>query len=118
MPSPGFEPRPYGTAVSVANHFTGWRHLYLNIVCLKDIIHIVIYNMASSAEKKLKGQDRVSVTENFKFGESRIMELLVKEGDKKVCVLCSGIVVCRTIVCRADPRVSAARVQRPNVPPL
>ncbi|GFY28138.1 hypothetical protein TNCV_4394721 [Trichonephila clavipes] len=25
MSSPGFEPRPYGTAVSVANHSTGWR---------------------------------------------------------------------------------------------
>ncbi|GFX01261.1 hypothetical protein TNCV_4582271 [Trichonephila clavipes] len=24
MPSPGFEPRPYGIAVSVTNHYTGW----------------------------------------------------------------------------------------------
>ncbi|GFV65518.1 hypothetical protein TNCV_1737551 [Trichonephila clavipes] len=24
MSSPGFEPSPYGTAVSVANHYTGW----------------------------------------------------------------------------------------------
>ncbi|GFX02721.1 hypothetical protein TNCV_2011651 [Trichonephila clavipes] len=24
MPSPGFEPKPYGTAVSVTNHRTGW----------------------------------------------------------------------------------------------
>ncbi|GFV70888.1 hypothetical protein TNCV_3040831 [Trichonephila clavipes] len=24
MPPPRFEPRPYGTAVSVANHYTGW----------------------------------------------------------------------------------------------
>ncbi|GFS61213.1 hypothetical protein TNCV_3104721 [Trichonephila clavipes] len=24
MSSPGFEPRPYGTAVRVANHYTGW----------------------------------------------------------------------------------------------
>ncbi|GFV83333.1 hypothetical protein TNCV_1900591 [Trichonephila clavipes] len=24
MPSPGFEPRPYGTTVSVASHYTGW----------------------------------------------------------------------------------------------
>ncbi|GFW45239.1 hypothetical protein TNCV_4733471 [Trichonephila clavipes] len=24
MPSPGFEPMPYGTAVSVTNHYTGW----------------------------------------------------------------------------------------------
>ncbi|GFT74059.1 hypothetical protein TNCV_3707911 [Trichonephila clavipes] len=24
LPSPGFEPSPYGTAVSVANHYTGW----------------------------------------------------------------------------------------------
>ncbi|GFY34191.1 hypothetical protein TNCV_2504941 [Trichonephila clavipes] len=24
MSSPGFEPRPYGTAVSVTNHYTGW----------------------------------------------------------------------------------------------
>ncbi|GFX63888.1 uncharacterized protein TNCV_4346031 [Trichonephila clavipes] len=24
MPSPGFEPRPYVTAVSVTNHYTGW----------------------------------------------------------------------------------------------
>ncbi|GFW15171.1 hypothetical protein TNCV_173181 [Trichonephila clavipes] len=24
VPSPGFEPRPYATAVSVANHYTGW----------------------------------------------------------------------------------------------
>ncbi|GFT85095.1 hypothetical protein TNCV_791281 [Trichonephila clavipes] len=24
MPSPGFEPRPYGTTVSVTNHYTGW----------------------------------------------------------------------------------------------
>ncbi|GFV35630.1 hypothetical protein TNCV_5016451 [Trichonephila clavipes] len=24
LPPPGFEPRPYGTAVSVANHYTGW----------------------------------------------------------------------------------------------
>ncbi|GFU00745.1 hypothetical protein TNCV_4818991 [Trichonephila clavipes] len=24
MPSPGFEARPYGTAISVANHYTGW----------------------------------------------------------------------------------------------
>ncbi|GFX28615.1 hypothetical protein TNCV_3336751 [Trichonephila clavipes] len=24
MPSPRFEPRPYNTAVSVANHYTGW----------------------------------------------------------------------------------------------
>ncbi|GFX56690.1 hypothetical protein TNCV_494381 [Trichonephila clavipes] len=24
MSSPGFEPRPSGTAVSVANHYTGW----------------------------------------------------------------------------------------------
>ncbi|GFU54716.1 hypothetical protein TNCV_1037631 [Trichonephila clavipes] len=24
MSSPGFEPRPNGTAVSVANHYTGW----------------------------------------------------------------------------------------------
>ncbi|GFV48951.1 hypothetical protein TNCV_1093511 [Trichonephila clavipes] len=22
--SPGFEPSPYGTAVSIANHYTGW----------------------------------------------------------------------------------------------
>ncbi|GFU13898.1 hypothetical protein TNCV_940741 [Trichonephila clavipes] len=26
MPSSGFEPRSYGTAVSVANHYTGWSH--------------------------------------------------------------------------------------------
>ncbi|GFU11456.1 hypothetical protein TNCV_1983651 [Trichonephila clavipes] len=26
MSSPGFEPRPYGTAVSVANHYTGWTY--------------------------------------------------------------------------------------------
>ncbi|GFS73101.1 hypothetical protein TNCV_686791 [Trichonephila clavipes] len=24
LPSPGFEHRPYGTAVSVTNHYTGW----------------------------------------------------------------------------------------------
>ncbi|GFW03339.1 hypothetical protein TNCV_4544211 [Trichonephila clavipes] len=24
MPSPGFEARPYGIAVSVTNHYTGW----------------------------------------------------------------------------------------------
>ncbi|GFX18869.1 hypothetical protein TNCV_321761 [Trichonephila clavipes] len=24
MPFPGFEPRPYGTAVSVADHYTRW----------------------------------------------------------------------------------------------
>ncbi|GFU36189.1 hypothetical protein TNCV_191941 [Trichonephila clavipes] len=24
MSSPGFEPSPYGTTVSVANHYTGW----------------------------------------------------------------------------------------------
>ncbi|GFY27885.1 hypothetical protein TNCV_243501 [Trichonephila clavipes] len=24
MPSLGFEPRPYGTAVSIINHYTGW----------------------------------------------------------------------------------------------
>ncbi|GFX46216.1 hypothetical protein TNCV_2298651 [Trichonephila clavipes] len=24
MPSPGFEPKPYGTAGSVTNHYTGW----------------------------------------------------------------------------------------------
>ncbi|GFW41175.1 hypothetical protein TNCV_842151 [Trichonephila clavipes] len=24
MSSPGFEPSPYGTVVSVANHYTGW----------------------------------------------------------------------------------------------
>ncbi|GFX95901.1 hypothetical protein TNCV_2084811 [Trichonephila clavipes] len=24
MSSPEFKPRPYGTAVSVANHYTGW----------------------------------------------------------------------------------------------
>ncbi|GFX15339.1 hypothetical protein TNCV_3302681 [Trichonephila clavipes] len=24
LPSPGIEPRPYGTAVSVANHYIGW----------------------------------------------------------------------------------------------
>ncbi|GFW72377.1 uncharacterized protein TNCV_704141 [Trichonephila clavipes] len=24
MSSPGFEPSPYGTAVSIANHYTGW----------------------------------------------------------------------------------------------
>ncbi|GFT25232.1 hypothetical protein TNCV_181051 [Trichonephila clavipes] len=24
MPSPGFEPRPYATAVSVTNNYTGW----------------------------------------------------------------------------------------------
>ncbi|GFU27643.1 hypothetical protein TNCV_3825551 [Trichonephila clavipes] len=24
MPSPGFEPRPYSTTVSVTNHYTGW----------------------------------------------------------------------------------------------
>ncbi|GFW93242.1 hypothetical protein TNCV_2603601 [Trichonephila clavipes] len=24
MPSPGFDPRPYGTVVSVTNHYTGW----------------------------------------------------------------------------------------------
>ncbi|GFW32046.1 hypothetical protein TNCV_2600721 [Trichonephila clavipes] len=24
MPSPGFEPRPYGTAISATNHCTGW----------------------------------------------------------------------------------------------
>ncbi|GFW99074.1 hypothetical protein TNCV_3008441 [Trichonephila clavipes] len=23
-PSPGFEPRPYGTAVSITNNYTGW----------------------------------------------------------------------------------------------
>ncbi|GFW38127.1 DUF4817 domain-containing protein [Trichonephila clavipes] len=28
MSSPGFEPRPYGTAVSVANHYTGWATLF------------------------------------------------------------------------------------------
>ncbi|GFT23012.1 hypothetical protein TNCV_1857891 [Trichonephila clavipes] len=26
MPSPGFKPRRYGTAVSVTNHCTGWAH--------------------------------------------------------------------------------------------
>ncbi|GFX29219.1 hypothetical protein TNCV_3217531 [Trichonephila clavipes] len=40
MPSPGFEPRPYGTAVSVTNHYTGWAALqilpllYATIKCL------------------------------------------------------------------------------------
>ncbi|GFW13618.1 hypothetical protein TNCV_1210841 [Trichonephila clavipes] len=24
MSSPGFEPSPYGTSISVANHYTGW----------------------------------------------------------------------------------------------
>ncbi|GFV25432.1 hypothetical protein TNCV_1147021 [Trichonephila clavipes] len=24
IPSPGFKPRPYGTAVNLANHYTGW----------------------------------------------------------------------------------------------
>ncbi|GFV30247.1 hypothetical protein TNCV_97231 [Trichonephila clavipes] len=24
VPSPGFEPRPYGTTVNVTNHYTGW----------------------------------------------------------------------------------------------
>ncbi|GFV17779.1 hypothetical protein TNCV_989901 [Trichonephila clavipes] len=24
MPSPDLEPRPYGTAVSITNHYTGW----------------------------------------------------------------------------------------------
>ncbi|GFX14822.1 hypothetical protein TNCV_1485651 [Trichonephila clavipes] len=24
MPSPGFEPTPYGIVISVANHYTGW----------------------------------------------------------------------------------------------
>ncbi|GFV14459.1 hypothetical protein TNCV_165861 [Trichonephila clavipes] len=36
MSSPGFEPSPYGTAVSVANHYTGWatdRELVAYIVC-------------------------------------------------------------------------------------
>ncbi|GFU74575.1 hypothetical protein TNCV_5138961 [Trichonephila clavipes] len=29
MTSPGFEPSPYGIAVSVANHYTGWAtHLF------------------------------------------------------------------------------------------
>ncbi|GFU52162.1 transposable element Tcb2 transposase [Trichonephila clavipes] len=28
MSSPGFEPSPYGTAVSVANHYTGWATPY------------------------------------------------------------------------------------------
>ncbi|GFW33190.1 hypothetical protein TNCV_4700061 [Trichonephila clavipes] len=29
MPSPGFEPRPYGTTVCVANHYTGWATVIL-----------------------------------------------------------------------------------------
>ncbi|GFW41355.1 hypothetical protein TNCV_1003461 [Trichonephila clavipes] len=32
MPSVGFEPRPYDTAVSVDNHYTGWASLTFVLV--------------------------------------------------------------------------------------
>ncbi|GFY36493.1 hypothetical protein TNCV_26991 [Trichonephila clavipes] len=31
MPSPGFEARPYGTAVSVANRYTEWATCYSDL---------------------------------------------------------------------------------------
>ncbi|GFW19945.1 hypothetical protein TNCV_866511 [Trichonephila clavipes] len=34
MSSPGFEPRPNGTAVSVANHYTGWTTYLLYLYTL------------------------------------------------------------------------------------
>ncbi|GFU23977.1 hypothetical protein TNCV_3332051 [Trichonephila clavipes] len=36
MPSPGFEPSPYGTAVSVTNRYTGWAVTMLN--CTRNLI--------------------------------------------------------------------------------
>ncbi|GFV24956.1 hypothetical protein TNCV_884221 [Trichonephila clavipes] len=32
MPSSGFEPKPYGTAVSVINHCTGWAALRTRLI--------------------------------------------------------------------------------------
>ncbi|GFX89031.1 hypothetical protein TNCV_2853311 [Trichonephila clavipes] len=35
MSSPGFKPRPNGTAVSVANHYTGWpTFLQISFLCI------------------------------------------------------------------------------------
>ncbi|GFU52965.1 hypothetical protein TNCV_1142571 [Trichonephila clavipes] len=33
MSSPGFEPSPYGTTVSIANHSTGWETCFLYLSC-------------------------------------------------------------------------------------
>ncbi|GFT90500.1 hypothetical protein TNCV_4491881 [Trichonephila clavipes] len=37
MPSPGLELRPYGTAVSVTNHYTGWRFSAIINLIIKKV---------------------------------------------------------------------------------
>ncbi|GFT40090.1 hypothetical protein TNCV_2171071 [Trichonephila clavipes] len=40
MSSPGFEPSPYGTAVSVANHYTGWATRYHLVIDLEVLVTV------------------------------------------------------------------------------
>ncbi|PRD27360.1 UNVERIFIED_CONTAM: hypothetical protein NCL1_35568 [Trichonephila clavipes] len=66
MPSPGFEPKPYGTVVSVANHYTGWpkfeklkrncreqKHPGVDLSRCKDHVVLWIHRIAGSHLRKV-----------------------------------------------------------------
>ncbi|GFU57138.1 hypothetical protein TNCV_1780011 [Trichonephila clavipes] len=61
MPSPGFEPRPYGTAGSVTNHFTGWAAIEYSVLTSrtpkyssssKDLMYPLIGRVVLASEKE------------------------------------------------------------------
>ncbi|GFX88057.1 hypothetical protein TNCV_158751 [Trichonephila clavipes] len=59
MPSPGFEPRSHGTAVSVTNHNTGWAdHYHIDVITSENTISYVRLRFAHSEARDHTGDQR------------------------------------------------------------
>ncbi|GFX99129.1 hypothetical protein TNCV_2493101 [Trichonephila clavipes] len=70
MSSPGFEPRPYGTAVSVANQCTGWA-----IRTLLNLTSGVTENIRASMQSQVLGP-KPYLTKDFILGVNQTLSPL------------------------------------------
>ncbi|GFU60266.1 histone-lysine N-methyltransferase SETMAR [Trichonephila clavipes] len=92
MPSPGFEPRPYDTAVSVTNHYTGWVAIFnfksFSIFDVKEASRtgrLVVENIDKITEiiEDARHVSSRSIAQELKIDHKTVSSLLRKVGFKK-----------------------------------
>ncbi|GFU50301.1 hypothetical protein TNCV_301341 [Trichonephila clavipes] len=87
MSSPGFEPRPYGTAVDVANHYTGWGFP----VPIKIIKLIYLKEEASSSVKATENHVQLKIEGKTSVGKGEIEFPPLSKGKMQPFILATCI---------------------------